>query len=159
MKALITRCVVPGGVSTELVEQVRVMVRANGFQVDLLDLPHPDDTSPLKSLLAIRLIPVGSADVLLCLDAWSAALRHSNKRVWLLGGVADVTDQADFLANVLRAGVREARSVFAPAEAAQKLKDAGFGKVGKLAADVLEVDKSTQSSRTRRLTPLLKTMR
>ena len=95
------------------------VLKREGHQLEHLDLPPlVEGQGAMATLASYRLIATSSADVLICLDAVAAVLRHPRKIVCLLDeGLAKDVDSGErplegiYRAQVLRAGMEEAASV------------------------------------------------
>ncbi len=106
-------------------------LEAEGHKTQRLDLPSimvPGRV--VTNIASFRLLgTAASADVLICLDAVAAVLEHPRKIVWLLDDsfldgapwqlAGECAPVRDYVANVLRWGLTEAKLIFAPSHAAR----------------------------------------
>ena len=85
--------------------------------VQPLFLAAPDDADRLLGVVSLRMLPIETmCDLLLCLDPYAGVLLHSNKHVWLSGGLEDLDRSEardEYFINTLLAGLQEAQSCFA----------------------------------------------
>lgn len=134
MRVIVACCSRRKSSQTEaLSEGLQQLLLENEFEVEKLDLPPIDQVNPLRSLAAWRLVPLsGMADSLLCLDAWSAVLRHPRKVVWLDADETFVPEDEEpsYLNNILVAGIRESARVFASATVHERFKAEGWNDLG-----------------------------
>lgn len=145
MKLIITCCKSPNGTAHEdAFEGIAEPLASSGIEVQRLELPPLDGSDPLRSLVSWRLLPIsGMADALLCLDACSALLRHPHKCVWVqYEHCVEPPTHDEYMANILSAGLREAKSLFATAAAMDAMKRKGLGTPRLLETEAAEPAKS-----------------
>lgn len=161
---MLARCAAPELEQADpLAEGVEDLLRAAGFEVQRLDLPPIEQANPLKWLASLRLMPVDRmADALVCLDARSAILNHSRKCVWLLEDealVEPIDTDDPFLANVIGAGLREARRMFSASARLAELKKSGWPKARPLDFDAPKSPTNRKSRSSRQYAPLFQALR
>lgn len=145
-------------VDPELADGLEAFLRAEKFEVERLHLTPIDDARPMQSIAYWRLLPVATAtDVLLCLDPLSALLGHSRKCVCLLGGIEQLFEgSSSYLANVIWAGLHEAKAVFASSETAERLKTSRLSQLTRV--DIAEVSADANFGRFKGRAQLLKAL-
>lgn len=152
MKVIVAHCSGRNSSDMEaLADRLQHFLLESGLEVESLELPPVDQSNPLRTLAAWRLIPLsGMANGLLCLDAWTAVLRHPAKVVWLHADEAfnSKGEEPSYLDNILIAGIRECATMFATSVIHDRLKAEGWKHLRRLDPEQVRSPASGRSSKS-----------